>query len=202
MSIAENAEIHPSAIVEHPVTVGEHTRIWHFCHVMAGAQIGADCSLGQNVFIASRVAIGNGCRIQNNVSVYDGVTLEDDVFLGPSCVFTNVANPRASVKRHASFLPTLVSRGATLGANSTIVAGNTIGRWAFVGAGCVVIRPVPDFALVVGNPAHQIGWMSRHGERLNFINGTAQCTVTGESYRLDEDRVEILSPMPAAGRQL
>lgn len=200
MAIAENAEIHPSAIIELPVTVGERTRIWHFCHVMAGARIGANCSLGQNVFVASRVAIGDGCRIQNNVSLYEGVNLEDDVFLGPSCVFTNVANPRATVRRCASFLQTLVSRGATLGANSTIVAGNTIGRWAFVGAGCVVIRPVPDFALVVGNPARQIGWMSRHGERLSFNAGIAQCPVTGESYRLNEDRVDLMSPMPTAGR--
>ena len=147
--------------------------------------------MGQNVFVAGSVVIGNCCRIQNNVSLYDGVILEDEIFLGPSCVFTNVRNPRAAVLRR-EFSSTRVQRGATLGANCTVVAGGTIGRWAFVGAGCVVVRDVPDYALVVGNPARQIAWMSRHGERLHFEAGNARCPATGEAYRLTDSGVEYL----------
>ena len=176
--------IHPSAVVDAGAQLGDDCRVWHFVHISAGARIGRGCSFGQNVFVANDVCIGHNVKIQNNVSVYDAVTLEDDVFCGPSVVFTNVHNPRAAVVRKSEYRPTLVKRGATLGANSTIVCGTTIGRHAFVGAGAVVTHDVPDFALVVGVPAEQIGWMSRHGERLTFVDGAAACPATGERYRL------------------
>jgi UDP-2-acetamido-3-amino-2,3-dideoxy-glucuronate N-acetyltransferase len=176
--------IHPSAIVDDGAVLGADCRVWHFVHISAGARIGARCSFGQNVFVANDVLIGDNVKIQNNVSVYDAVTLEDDVFCGPSMVFTNVHNPRSAVARKNEYRPTLVKRGATLGANSTIVCGTTIGRHAFVGAGAVVSRDVPDFALVVGVPARRIGWMSRHGERLAFVDGRASCPATGEGYVL------------------
>jgi len=179
--------IHPSAIVDEGAQLGEDCRVWHFVHISAGARIGARCSFGQNVFVGNDVRIGDNVRIQNNVSVYDAVTLEDDVFCGPSMVFTNVYNPRAAVSRKAEYRRTLVKRGATLGANSTIVCGTTIGRYAFVGAGAVVNRDVPDFALVVGVPARHVGWMSRHGERLQMSlrgDAHASCPATGERYRL------------------
>ncbi len=179
--------IHPSAIVDAGAQLGDDCRVWHFVHISAGARIGARCSFGQNVFVGNDVVIGDNVRIQNNVSVYDAVTLEDDVFCGPSMVFTNVYNPRAAVSRKAEYRRTLVRRGATLGANSTIVCGITIGRFAFIGAGAVVNRDVPDFALMVGVPARQIGWMSRHGERLELpVEGDAiaTCVRTGDCYRL------------------
>ncbi|MES1162344.1 MAG: acyltransferase [Rhizobacter sp.] len=176
--------IHPTAIVDDGAVLGADCRVWHFVHISAGARIGAGCSFGQNVFIANDVVIGDNVKIQNNVSVYDAVTLEDDVFCGPSVVFTNVHNPRAAVVRKSEYRPTLVRRGATLGANCTIVCGTTIGRHAFVGAGAVVSRDVADFALVVGVPAKAIGWMSRHGERLTFGDGHAACPATGERYVL------------------
>jgi UDP-2-acetamido-3-amino-2,3-dideoxy-glucuronate N-acetyltransferase len=176
--------IHPSAIVDEGAVLGEGCRVWHFAHISAGARIGRGCSFGQNVFVANDVRIGDNVKIQNNVSVYDAVTLEDDVFCGPSMVFTNVHNPRAAVARKSEYRPTLVKRGATLGANCTIVCGTTIGRHAFVGAGAVASRDVADFALVVGVPARPIGWMSRHGERLSFVDGTAACPATGERYAL------------------
>ena len=176
--------IHPSAIVDDGAVLGADCRVWHFVHISAGARIGAGCSFGQNVFVANDVRIGDNVKIQNNVSVYDAVTLEDDVFCGPSMVFTNVHNPRAAVVRKSEYRPTLVKRGATLGANCTIVCGTTIGRHAFVGAGAVVSRDVADFALVVGVPAKPIGWMSRHGERLVFVNEEAVCPATGERYLL------------------
>jgi len=178
---------HPTAIVDDGAQIGEGTRIWHWVHVSAGTRIGRDCSLGQNVYIGNDVVIGDNVRIQNNVSVYDAVTLEDDVFCGPSMVFTNVMNPRAAVPRKSEFRRTLVRQGATLGANCTVVCGTTIGRYAFVGAGAVVSRDASDFALVVGVPARQIGWMSRHGERLDLPlqgNGSASCPGTGERYVL------------------
>ncbi len=181
------ATIHPSAIVDDGAQLGEGTRVWHFAHVCAGARIGARCSLGQGVYVGNDVAIGDNVKIQNNVSVYDAVTLEDDVFCGPSMVFTNVYNPRSAVTRKNEYRRTLVRRGATLGANCTIVCGHTVGRHAFVGAGAVVNRDVPDFALMVGVPARQIGWVSRHGERLALpLSGDAEaaCPATGERYRL------------------
>ncbi|MCU7373371.1 acyltransferase [Paucibacter sp. O1-1] len=186
---------HESAIVDEGAQLGEGSKVWHFAHVSPGARIGAGCSLGQGVYVGNDVSIGDNVRIQNNVSVYDAVTLEDDVFCGPSMVFTNVYNPRAAVARKNEYRKTLVKRGATLGANCTIVCGATIGRYAFVGAGAVVQKDVADFALMVGVPARRIGWMSRHGERLRFdAAGQAVCPATGERYRLasDEQTVELI----------
>ncbi len=173
--------------------LGEGTKVWHFAHVSPGARIGARCSLGQGVYVGNDVSIGNNVRIQNNVSVYDAVTLEDDVFCGPSMVFTNVYNPRAAVARKAEYRRTLVKRGATLGANCTIVCGSTIGEHAFIGAGAVVQKDVPAFALMVGVPARRIGWMSRFGERLEFdAAGHARCPATGDEYRLDGDACRLV----------
>jgi UDP-2-acetamido-3-amino-2,3-dideoxy-glucuronate N-acetyltransferase len=180
-------QIHPSAIVDAGASLGPGTRVWHFAHVCGGARIGAGCSLGQNVFVGNDVRIGNKVKIQNNVSVYDAVTIEDEVFCGPSMVFTNVYNPRASVVRKDEYRPTLVRRGATLGANCTIVCGVTIGKYAFIAAGAVVNRDVPDFALMAGVPARQSGWISRFGERLPLAEGgKARCPHTGELYFLQD----------------
>ena len=179
--------IHPSAIVDYGATIGDGTRIWHWVHVCGGARIGTGCSLGQNVFVGDRVVIGSNVKIQNNVSVYDNVTLEDDVFCGPSMVFTNVYNPRAAVSRKHQYRNTLVRRGASLGANCTIICGTTIGAYAFVGAGAVVNRDVAPYALVVGAAARQIGWMSRYGCRLDLPlrgSGQARCAESGEVYVL------------------
>jgi UDP-2-acetamido-3-amino-2,3-dideoxy-glucuronate N-acetyltransferase len=179
--------IHPSAIVDAGAELGDGCRVWHFVHISAGARIGKACSFGQGVYLGNDVRIGDNVKIQNNVSVFDAVTLEDDVFCGPSMVFTNVYNPRSAVVRKGEYRRTLVRRGATLGANCTIVCGATIGRFAFVGAGAVVNRDVPDFALVVGVPARHTGWMSRHGERLGLPltgDGEAACPATGERYLL------------------
>jgi len=173
---------HETAIVDAGVEIGPGSKIWHFAHILSGSKIGANCNLGQNVMVGPNVSIGNGCKIQNNVAVYDGVTLEDDVFCGPSMVFTNVLLPRAHVSRRSEFLPTLIKRGASIGANATIVCGHTIGAYAMVGAGAVVTRDVPDFALVVGAPAKRIGWVSRSGDRLN---SDLVCPRTGERYRLE-----------------
>ena len=172
--------IHASSYIDDPVTIGEGTKIWHFCHILGNVTIGAGCSIGQNVMIGPRVTIGANCKIQNNVSVYEGVTLEDDVFCGPSCVFTNVTNPRAEIARKDEFRPTLVQRGATIGANATIVCGTTLGPYCFIGAGAVVTRDVPAFALMVGAPARQIGWMSHDGERLG---PDLVCPRSGRRYR-------------------
>jgi UDP-2-acetamido-3-amino-2,3-dideoxy-glucuronate N-acetyltransferase len=190
---------HETAVVDHGARIGDSTKVWHFTHVCAGARIGERCALGQNVFVGNDVVIGDNVRVQNNVSIYDAVALEDDVFCGPSMVFTNVLNPRAAVQRKHEYRPTRVKRGATLGANCTVVCGATIGRWAFVGAGAVVTGDVPDFALVVGVPARRIGWMSRHGERLDLPaevapgeEREAACPATGERYRLRGQRCEPL----------
>jgi UDP-2-acetamido-3-amino-2,3-dideoxy-glucuronate N-acetyltransferase len=184
---------HPTAVVDEPVDIGERTKIWHFCHVSARASIGCDCSLGQNVFVASEVRIGDRVRIQNNVSVYAGVTLEDDVFLGPSAVLTNVVNPRSQINRKSLYEPTLVRRGATVGANATIVCGTTLGRYAFVAAGAVVTRDVPDYALIRGVPGRRVGWMSRHGQRLRFDErGFARCPESGYRYELVGERVRCV----------
>jgi len=188
--------IDPSAIVDHGAVLGEGCRVWHFVHISGGARIGACCSFGQNVYVGNDVHIGNNVKVQNNVSVYDAVTLEDDVFCGPSMVFTNVYNPRSAVTRKDEYRRTLVRQGATLGANCTIVCGTTVGRYAFVGAGAVVNRDVPDFALVVGVPGRHAGWMSRHGERLSLpLHGQAEavCEHTGDRYRLQDRQVSLLT---------
>ncbi|HMO41509.1 MAG TPA: four helix bundle protein [Saprospiraceae bacterium] len=180
-----NPFIHPTALADPGATIGSGTKIWHFCHVMAGAVIGENCSLGQNVFVANGVVLGNNVKVQNNVSIYEGVICEEDVFLGPSMVFTNVMNPRSAVNRKSEYQQTLVGRGATIGANATIVCGLHIGAYAFIGAGAVVTKTIPPYALVVGNPARQIGWMSEHGERLHFDEkNEATCPGSGEQYCL------------------
>ena len=188
-----NYTVHPSAIVDEGAHIGAGSRIWHFVHVCAGAHIGEHCSLGQNVFVGNRVRIGNHCKIQNNVSVYDNVTLETGVFCGPSMVFTNVYNPRSLIERKSEYRDTLVKTGATLGANCTIVCGVTIGRFAFIGAGAVVNKDVPDYALMVGVPARQIGWMSEYGEQLDLPlsgNGQTVCPHTGAVYVLHHGVVQ------------
>ena len=186
---------HPTAILDEGCTIGDGTRIWHWVHVSGGAVIGERCSLGQNVYVGNRVRIGSNVKIQNNVSVYDNVTLEDDVFCGPSMVFTNVYNPRSHVSRKDEYRDTVVERGATLGANCTIVCGVTIGRYAFVAAGAVVNRSVKPYALVAGVPGRQIGWMSRYGERLDLPlegSGAAICPGTSERYQLQDGNVELV----------
>jgi len=176
---------HPTAVIDEPCEIGAGTKIWHFCHVMKGARIGQRCVLGQNVFIANDVVIGNNVKIQNNVSVYTGVELEDDVFCGPSCVFTNVSNPRSEIVRRHLYERTLVRRGATIGANTTIVCGITIGRHAFIGAGAVVVNDVPDYGLMLGVPSVHKGWMSRHGHRLQNpdTEGVMVCPESGWRYK-------------------
>lgn len=183
--------VHESAYIDEPVKIGKGTKIWHFSHVMAGAEIGARCTIGQNVFIGPNVRIGNNVKIQNNVSVYEGVILEDNVFCGPSMVFTNVDRPRSAYPReHSEYLPTLVKRGVTIGANATVVCGHTIGAYSFIGAGAVVTKDVPDYALVYGNPARIQGWVCACGEKLEFIGKHARCSRCGREYELvDENRV-------------
>lgn len=186
---------HPSAIVDDGAEIGDGSRIWHFVHICGGAKIGAGVSLGQNAFVGNKVTIGDRCKIQNNVSVYDNVTLAEGVFCGPSMVFTNVHNPRSLVERKDEYRDTTVGKGATLGANCTIVCGVTVGAFAFVGAGAVVTRDIPEFALIVGNPARQIGWMSAYGERLDLpLEGHAEtiCPNTGESYVLSGKSLSLL----------
>ena len=200
-----NYSVHPSAYVDQPCTIGQGTKVWHFCHVMAGARIGERCVLGQNVFVAGDVTIGDNVKIQNNVSVYAGVELEDDVFCGPSCVFTNVMNPRSQIVRHSEYQRTLVRRGATIGANATIVCGVTVGRYAFIGAGAVVRSDVPDYALMVGVPAVPRGWMSRHGYRLTARDGAGYWVCPESGWRYEESEAGALhcldwpedEPLPA-----
>ncbi|GAB1449434.1 acyltransferase [Bacteroidota bacterium] len=182
--------IHPSAIVDEPCEIGRGTRIWHFSHIMPNCKIGEDCNLGQNVVVSPGVILGRNVKVQNNVSIYSGVICEDDVFLGPSMVFTNVINPRSAVNRRAQFQSTWVRKGASIGANATLVCGNEIGRYAMIGAGAVITKPVPDYALVVGNPARQIGWVSEFGHRLSFDEtGFATCLETGQVYKLENNHV-------------
>lgn len=178
--------VHPTAIIDEPCEIGTGSKIWHFSHVSANARLGEGCNLGQNVFVAAGVVIGRNVKIQNNVSVYAGVTLEDNVFCGPSCVFTNVGNPRSEIVRRSKYEPTLVGRGATLGANSTIVCGAQIGRYAFVGAGAVVRGTIPDYALIVGVPGVRKGWMSRHGHRLTQRDGDGNLICPESGWRYQE----------------
>jgi UDP-2-acetamido-3-amino-2,3-dideoxy-glucuronate N-acetyltransferase len=185
---------HPTAIIDEGAQIGAGTRIWHWVHVCSGARIGQDCSLGQNVFVANRVSIGNNVKIQNNVSVYEQVTLEDDVFCGPSMVFTNVYNPRAAISRKEEYRPTLVKKGATIGANATIICGVTLQEYAFVAAGAVVNRDVPAFALMAGVPAKQVGWMSRYGEQIPLAldgNGEYRCPHLGDLYLLEGNSLKL-----------
>ena len=186
-----NYFVHESSYVDAPCQIGKGTKIWHFSHVMKNSVIGENCNIGQNVVVSSDVQLGNNVKIQNNVSVYTGVVCEDDVFLGPSMVFTNVINPRSGVIRKDEYMKTVVRKGASIGANVTIVCGNNIGRYAFIGAGAVVTKEVPDYALMVGNPSKNIGWMSEFGERLVFNeNGIAICDTTGSRYKLINNLVK------------
>ena len=188
---------HETAVIDAGCSIGNGTKIWHFSHIMPDCVIGNNCNIGQNVVISPRVVLGNNVKIQNNVSVYTGVTCEDDVFLGPSMVFTNVINPRSAVSRRGQYSPTLVKKGATIGANATIICGNTIGKYAFIGAGAVVTKDVPAYALLIGNPAKQVGWMSEYGHKLEFNEkGKAVCVESGEQYILKGHRVEKLEEKP------
>ena len=186
--------VHPSSYVDEGCDIGAGTKIWHFSHIMSGCTIGERCNIGQNVVISPGVRLGNGCKIQNNVSVYTGVTCGDDVFLGPSCVFTNVINPRSAVSRKDQYLKTYVGKGASIGANATIVCGHTIGEYAMIGAGAVVTKDIPPYALVVGNPSRRIGWVSEYGHRLSFNEkGIATCPESNQQYQLRGDVVTRIS---------
>jgi UDP-2-acetamido-3-amino-2,3-dideoxy-glucuronate N-acetyltransferase len=185
-----NFTVHPTAVIDDGCQIGNGTRIWHFSHLMTGCVIGENCNIGQNVVISPEVVLGNNVKIQNNVSIYTGVTCDDDVFLGPSCVFTNVVNPRSAVNRRGSYAKTHVGKGASIGANATIVCGHDIGKYAFVGAGAVVTKNISDYALVVGNPARQTGWMSEYGHKLKFdTQGIAVCPESGQTYHLQNGKV-------------
>ncbi len=188
--VEKNYFAHETAVIDEGCDIGDGVKIWHFSHIMTGCKIGDGCNIGQNVVVSPDVILGKNVKVQNNVSIYTGVICEDDVFLGPSMVFTNVINPRSSVVRKDEYLQTHVRRGATIGANATIVCGNDIGEFAFIGAGAVVIKSVPPYALVVGNPARHVGWMSERGNQLDFdINGDATCPESGEKYRLKDGQV-------------
>ena len=182
---------HPTAVIDEPSKIGENTKIWHFSHVMQNCVIGKRCNLGQNVVVSPGVTLGENVKVQNNVSIYTGVHCEDDVFLGPSMVFTNVVNPRSAIIRKDEYKPTHVRKGASIGANATVICGNEIGEYALIGAGAVITKPVQAFALVVGNPAKQIGWVSEYGHRLTFDEaGKAVCPESGQEYKLENDRVK------------
>lgn len=181
---------HPTAVIDEGCTIGDGVKIWHFSHIMPGCVIGENCNIGQNVVVSPGVTLGNNVKVQNNVSIYTGVICEDDVFLGPSMVFTNVINPRSAIARKDEYKKTIVKKGASIGANATIVCGNDIGEYAFIGAGAVVTKEVPAYALVVGNPSKQIGWMSEYGHRLTFDEtGTAVCPESNETYKLSNNKV-------------
>ena len=189
-----NYYVHPSSIIDDNCIIGEGTKIWHFSHVMGGAVIGNNCNLGQNVVVSPNVVLGNNVRVQNNVSIYEGVICEDDVFLGPGAVLTNVINPRSAVSRKTEFKTTLIKKGASIGANATIVCGNTIGEYAFVGAGAVVTKNVLAYALIVGNPGRQVGWMSEFGQKLQFdADNKAVCSESGDNYVLENETVKKIS---------
>ena len=184
---------HPTAIIDADCEIGEDVKIWHFSHIMSHCKVGKKCNIGQNVVISPEVILGRNVKVQNNVSLYTGVTCEDDVFLGPSMVFTNVINPRSAVNRKSEYAKTIVRKGASIGANATIVCGNDIGKFAFIGAGAVVTKRIPDYALVVGNPAKQVGWVSEYGHRLQFDeNGFASCPETNQKYELKDSKVTRL----------
>ncbi len=186
-------QVHETAIVDEGCTIGDGTKIWHFSHIMSNCIIGKNCNLGQNVVVSPEVILGNNVKVQNNVSIYTGVICEDDVFLGPSMVFTNVVNPRSAISRKNQYEKTYVGKGATIGANATVICGHDIGKYAFIGAGTVVTKSIPDYALVVGNPARQIGWMSEYGHRLYFNNqGRAICPESKEEYQLKNNQVTKL----------
>jgi len=185
---------HKTAVIDQGVEIGTGTKIWHFSHIMTGSVIGENCNLGQNVVVSPEVTLGKNVKVQNNVSIYTGVICEDDVFLGPSMVFTNVINPRSAIKRREEYLKTVVGKGATIGANATIVCGNDIGSFAFIGAGAVITKEVPSYALIVGNPGRQVGWMSEYGHRLEFDDsGRATCSESQEEYILEENRVRKIT---------
>lgn len=191
MTTNNNYFAHETAVIDEGCNIGEGTKIWHFSHVMSNCTLGKGCNLGQNVVVSPGVILGNNVKIQNNVSLYTGVTCDDDVFLGPSMVFTNVTNPRSAVNRRDQYAKTHVGKGASIGANATIVCGHDIGKFAFIGAGAVVTKNVPDFALLIGNPARQLGWMSEYGHRLEFdASGWAKCPESGQEYKLENNRVE------------
>lgn len=186
----KNYFAHPTAVIDEGCEIGEGTKIWHFSHVMTKCRLGKNCNLGQNVVVSPDVVLGNNVKVQNNVSIYTGVTCDDDVFLGPSIVFTNVINPRSAVNRRGEYTKTHVGKGATIGANATIVCGHDIGKFAFIGAGAVVTKTVPDYALVIGNPSRQVGWMSEFGHKLSFDkDGLAICKESGEKYKLENNKV-------------
>lgn len=184
---------HPTAVIDEGCVIGEGTKVWHFSHIMPNCTIGNNCNIGQNVVVSPDVILGNNVKVQNNVSIYTGVTCDDDVFLGPSMVFTNVTNPRSAINRRGQYAKTHVGKGATIGANATVVCGHDIGEYAFIGAGAVVTKNIPAYALVVGNPSKQIGWMSQYGHRLSFDeNGLAVCPESGDNYKLIDNQVTLL----------
>lgn len=195
MSSSENKEYyaHETAVIDEGCEIGAGSKIWHFSHIMGNCKLGERCNLGQNVVVSPGVTLGNNVKVQNNVSIYTGVVCEDDVFLGPSMVFTNILNPRSAVIRRDQYVETLIRKGASIGANATVICGNEIGEFALIGAGAVITKPVPAFALVVGNPAKQIGWVSEYGHRLNFTDFSATCPESGQVYQLENNQVRRIS---------